>query len=658
MNLVQWKISKSLQWLVRIFLLYLLMFTAFRVITLMLFKPAELPIRECIKSFALGVSYDLRWIAFIFLPSALLNLFPRTSPFYSDTTKRNWILYFAIITLILLFLYGADFGQFAYVRARLNADALNFFEDPKEMWEMVSSSYPIFWILLALVGAVILFYRIFKRMHGIVENKNENIHKFHYLRAWNYVFFLILLLFIRGAFTQRTLRFDRAFTIKNNFAANLALNPMQNFFTTLRFRKPDKNSDAQKYYAEVKKYLGIDSLNRAIGNPYARLSAPSSTSVESQPNVVLVICESFSMYKSSMSGNPLNATPYFSNLSKQGLFFDRCYSPHFSTARGVYAIITGIPDVQMSKFSSRNEEAVSNATIVNEFKDYNKMYFIGGNSEFNNFKGVLNNINDVRIYEEKDFKSPRVNVWGISDKDLFKEANKVLANQQKPFFAVLQTADNHRPLDLYQKDPNFKPRNVAKENLQQYGFDDLDEFNTFCYSDYCFQNFMDSAKKEAYFNNTIFIFVGDHGVEGNASGLYPKAWTEQRLSEEHIPLLFYAPALIKPQMRHDVVSQIDILPTAATLAGITYKNSSLGRDITKPQQDASAFIIYHAPGWIGVVNNQYFYRYNIRSKVEELVSVTDNVDMNTLPNAKLIKDSARQKSLAIYETAKWMLLNN
>jgi glucan phosphoethanolaminetransferase (alkaline phosphatase superfamily) len=88
---------------------------------------------------------------------------------------------------------------------------------------------------------------------------------------------------------------------------------------------------------------------------YRREIFPEREALESKPNIVLVMCESFSMYKSNMSGNPLNTTPYFNQMADSGIFFEKCFSPHFSTARGLFALLTGIPDVQLSKFSTRNE---------------------------------------------------------------------------------------------------------------------------------------------------------------------------------------------------------------------------------------------------------------------------------------------------------------
>ncbi|WP_379707492.1 LTA synthase family protein [Ferruginibacter yonginensis] len=646
---------KTIQWIVKLFLIYLFIFTAFRVATVVCFKPGNISINELWPSFWLGLKYDLRWIAFILMPIATLSVVSRFSPFFNETSQKIWTAYLGIITLLVLFFYGADFGQFAYINARLNADALIFAEDPRESMQMVWQSYPIVWILVGLIGAVLMIIWMFKKTHVVVEGKNANIHKFGYRRRWHAAALIILGWFMYGFFTAKPLNFFRAFNLNDEFKSNLALNPLQNFFTTLRFRDPDYKTHAQEHLPQMRSFLGLD----AASNSYKRVVHPSSKALESTPNVVLVICESFSMYKSSMSGNELNSTPYFNQLTKEGIFFNRCFSPTFGTARGVFATITGIPDVQLSKFSTRNEAAVNQRTIINDFDGYEKFYFIGGRSEFNNFKGLVKNIDGIRIYEEGQYKAAKLNVWGISDKNLFLEANKVMAQQTKPFFTIIQTADNHRPFNLPEEDKDFIPKNIPEETLLKNGFESLKEYNAFAYTDYCFQKFMEAAKKEKYFNNTIFVFVGDHGVEGNAAAVYPSAWNEQRLADEHIPLLFYAPALLTPQQHSEVVSQIDVLPTIAGMVQQTYTNTTLGRDLldahTKPN---AAFIIYHAPGWIGVVTNDYFYRKNIRIQKEELVSITNKPIMLSAVQQDSVKKQLSQLTSALYETSKWMLVNN
>jgi len=656
--LKKWRVSKTIQWLVSLFFIYLVIFTGFRVATVFFFKPEETSIGELLPAFWLGLKYDLRWIAFILFPIAFFSSIPRFSPFYSQRMKSFWTIYLGFLTLLVLFFFGADFGQFAYVNARLNADALIFMEDPKESLQMVWQTYPVIWIVLGLAGAVIMMVWMFRKTHVGIEDKNHDIHKFSFRRRWHLVALVILGWFMYGFFTLKPLNFYRAFSLNDEFKSNLALNPFQNFFTTLRFRDPELHTHAKEYYPQISKFLNLAGRSGA-GNPYLRIGLPGSKALETQPNIVLVLCESFSMYKSSMSGNPLNATPYFAQMCKEGIFFDRCFSTAFGTARGVFALLTGIPDVQLSKFSTRNEQSVKQRCIINDFEGYDKYYFIGGRSQFNNFKGLVDNIHGINIFEEGKYKSKKINVWGISDKDLFMEANGIFAKQQKPFFAIIQTADNHRPYNIPPVDTDFEQKHIPDEDLLKYGFESLKEYNAFAYTDYCFKKFMDSARKEPYFNNTIFVFVGDHGLEGNVGEIYPKAWMEQRLSDEHVPLLFYSPGLLAPKYHSETVSQIDVLPTIAGMVQQPYKNSTLGRDLLDPQKkEDAAFIMYHAAGWIGVVGDDYFYRKNIRFAKDELVPVKDGLPVQTAAQRDSTIKHMSSLTSAIYETARWMLVNN
>jgi phosphoglycerol transferase MdoB-like AlkP superfamily enzyme len=657
--LTRWRFPKTIQWIIKLFIIYLGIFTGFRIITLICFKPVAIKFTELFPSFWLGFQYDLRWIGIVLLPIACISLFPRFSPFYSERSKKGWAIYLAFITLLLLFFFGADFGHFAYVSTRLNASALNFAEDAKISFEMLWQSYPMVWIIAGLLGAVAMMAWMFSKTHVSVEEQNVNIHKFSYNRRWHTAAILLLGWFLFGFLTFTPLRWQDAFKLNDNFKSYLALNPLQNFFTTLQFRKPVVDEGkAKKYYPVISNFLQLGKTGAPV-NGYERIVNPGSRSLESQPNIVLVICESFSMYKSSMSGNPLNTTPFFNELSQQGIFFDRCFSPTFGTARGVFATLTGIPDVQLSKFSSRNEQSLNQYSIINDFEGYDKFYFLGGNSDFNNFRGLVSTINDVHIYEEGEFSSPKLNVWGISDKNLFLEADKVMKQQKKPFFTIIQTSDNHRPYSIPEEDKDFVRRVVSEEELQKYGFESLDEFNSFCYTDYCYKKFIEAAKQSPYFENTIFVFMGDHGVEGNAAAMYPLAWTDQRLNDEHIPLLFYAPALLSPKKITTTASQIDLLPTLAGMIHQPYINKTLGRDLLHSTgKENAAFIIHHDEGKIGIVNDDFFYTKNLWINKEELVPVRNDAPVLNAQQTDSVKRHLSALTSAIYETAKWMLVNN
>ncbi len=648
----------TIQWILRLWIIYCILFTLFRVATVFLFKPLAMPVSELLPSFWLGFRYDAKWIALILLPIALLSVLPRFSPFYSERNKKWWTYYLAFTTLVVLFFFGADFGNFSYNHTRINASALNFAEDPVISFKMLWESYPMVWILLALVLSVIMLSRLFRKTHVNVVKKNTR-EDVIYKRRWHAIAILFLCWSLYGLFSFSPLTWKDAFRFNDNFKSYVALNPLQNFFTTLRFRKPSVDEvQAREYYPAVADFLQLDSATR-VSAKYDRIIEPVSRALESRPNVVLVIGESFSMYKSSLSGNPLNTTPFFKSISDSGIFFNRCFSATFGTARGVFAILTGIPDVQLSKFSSRNPEALNQRVIINNLPDYEKFYFLGGSSEFNNFEGLLKNVSGIHIYQDGSYTSPQLNVWGISDKNLFLEASSVLNRQQKPFFAIIQTADNHRPFSIPEEDKDFEKRIVAPDTLKKFGFESQEEFQAFCYSDYCFKKFMEEARRQAWFNNTIFIFTGDHGVEGDASAMYPNAWTANRLSDEHVPLLFYAPALLAPQVREEVVSQIDILPTLAGMIHQPYLNTTLGRDLlnTKNKMNA-AFIIHHDEGNIGLVTDDYYFIKNIRINKEELVPVRSNQLILTPHEADSVKRVLSHLTSALYETAKWMLVNN
>jgi phosphoglycerol transferase MdoB-like AlkP superfamily enzyme len=235
----------------------------------------------------------------------------------------------------------------------------------------------------------------------------------------------------------------------------------------------------------------------------------------------------------------------------------------------------------------------------------------------------------------------------------------VLSEQKNPFFAIIQTADNHRPFSIPDEDTDFIRRVEPDDTLHKYGFESLKEFQAFCYTDYCFKKLIEGAKKQPWFNNTIFVFIGDHGVEGETSAVYPDRQNMGRLSDEHVPLLFYAPELLLPQARHEVVSQIDVLPTIAGMLHQSYTNTTLGRDLlnTKNKMDA-AFIIHHDEGNIGVVTDDYFYVKNLRISKQELLPLNSNYLQLNNAQQDSVKAKLSELTSAMYETAKWMLVNN
>lgn len=639
--------------------------TLLRVVLVYVFRTPSQKDTILIDAYLMGMRFDLRIVCIACLLLFIVGSIPSLHPLKKKWGKRVAFWIWGVLIAIWAIFYIIDFGNFAYLSQRLSATLLNYMEDTKISIGMAWQTYHLGWTLLGLAVIIVvllsiirLFYNRALQQPGPATRKNRVI--------WGIIFFLLLGLGIFGRVGQYPLRWSDAFGLKGgDFAANVALNPFQSFFSTLNFRYATYDAvKVRKGYNWISGYLGVPQPDSATFN-YSRPGALNH-GVAGKPNVVLVICESFSMYKSSMSGNPLNTTPFFNQLCQQGIFFNRCFTPTYGTAKGVWATITGVPDVMLFKTASRNPAAVDQHSIISDFEGYEKHYFIGGSASWANLRGVLdNNLTGLHLHEQSDYEAEKIDVWGISDKNLFLEANKVLKTEQQPFFAVIQTADNHRPYTIPQEDvAEFKKAQMPMDSLRKYGFKELDEFNAFRYTDFCYRKFIEAAEKEPYYRNTIFVFVGDHGIPGDATAILPKAITEESLTAEHVPLLFYSPALLQPRtMDHVIASQIDILPTVAGLCNIPYTNTALGRDLLDAKRLAAdsgrsncAFIIDTEKKRIGMVHGNYFYSYGLdNTSPEQISSIADN-------NKENIPDSVRMQyrtmTDAFYETSRYLLLNN
>jgi phosphoglycerol transferase MdoB-like AlkP superfamily enzyme len=565
----------------------------------------------------------------------------------------------------LFILYATDFVHFAYLHQRLNASILTYLENLGISTQMMWQSYPIVKISIGFLLSMFAFYKFIQFTYNKVAQKVTTTKS---NPLTHILFFLLFAYCIVGNIVytggQYPLRWSNAYTLGSDYKANLALNPFQSFFSTLDFRnsKVDMELLGENYEA-ISDYLQIpiaERNNKTLN--FKRTYTPiQNDSVGGQiKNVVLVICESFSMYKSSLIDNPLNATPYFNQMSKEGVFFNRAFSPAYGTARGVWAVLTGIPDVQPGKTSSRNPLAVDQHTIITDFKNHEKFYFLGGSASWANIRGVLtNNISDLNIYEQGKYTAKEVNVWGISDHDLFIEANKILKDKTKPFFAIIQTADNHRPYTIPANDlKQFQKRIVPNDSLRNHGYESNDEFNAFRYTDFCIEQFIESAKKEAYFNNTLFVFVGDHGIKGDAGDMLPRVFSDNGLTNMHVPLLFYAPYILKAKTYATPVSQLDVLPSIASLTNIAYTNTTLGRNVFSLIQNSDQneiFLFDDFANSIGLFSNTHYIGYPIKDdKNFKFKSTKDN----QLVQPDSIAVRMKKQTALIYETAKYLLTNN
>ena len=652
------RLPKLLRWIIStIFLLLLLMFL-YRLLFFYTYSKPGRPLPG--SAILLGLRYDARVVSIIGLSMLLLSLVPFLNPFKNSVARKVWPIVLTIVFFIFLVAYVSDFYHYDYLQERLNASVLNYLKDAAISFGMMRESYPVFTILILLIALLAIYWWFTKKIIQKIDKAESRVPRKHL--KWYFIpAVLIMGGFIFGKINQYPLRWSDAFSLGDDFKAHTALNPFQSFFSSLKFKNSSYDlKKVKEYYPLMAAYLGVDKPNVDSLDFDRRVNF--SDSANSKTNVVVVICESFSSYKSSMFGNRLNPTPFFNDLSKQGVFFERCFTPAFGTARGVWATITGIPDVEYPNTSSRNPLAVNQHSIMNDFTGYDKFYFLGGSTTWANIRGVLNNnIDGLKIFEEDSFDAGTVDVWGISDKDLFLAANKEFAKQTNPFIAVIQTAGNHRPYTIPSEDlPEFKVINFPEDSLRNNSFINNAEYNAFRYADFSMQKFIEAAKKEKYFENTVFVFVGDHGIRGDAGLHFPISYTKQGIGSEHVPLLFYSPKLLQPKTILNVCSQLDVLPSAAYIARQNHTNTTLGKNLfdAKDSSQRVSFIADPNTLNIGVVTNQFYWGRNNTTKEKFFVSVLNNDPIAKTPATDSIATHLEQLTQAWYETSKYLLFNN
>ena len=598
-----------------VFLTNLLIFLFLRLGFLFSFIPDTIPLfsQPILKALYLGFKFDARLATLICLPILLFSGIPFIHLFKKKFGRNFWTLYLLFTFAAILLIYLFDFGVYAYVKTRLNASILMFTNNPDISLKMIWQTYAVIPILLLFLFISILYYWWIKK-RLVKSSKSSNLPDTLNQNPWQKVikyavFSLFMIIAVYGKLARYPLRWSEAFFSPNTFVSYLGLNPVLFFYDTYSTNNLNYDLDKVKhYYPLLANYYGIKEPERAKLS-LIRSCTPQSR-VNGTPNIVFIIMETFASFKTGIVNDGLDSSPNFNALSEQGIYFTNHLVPMENTSRSLFALITGMPDVSRGRYSSWNPLLVDQHTIMNYFTGYKKLYFLGGSANWGNIRGILSyNIKNLEIFEEGSYHSPVLDVWGISDADLFMEANNILRNiKNKPFFAFIQTSGNHRPFLIPPDSRGFKTVTVSEKILKKNGFYSLEEYNGFRFLDHCLGYYFDLARQEAYFNNTIFVIMGDHGT---LNGAQDNRFGDLSFGSFKVPLLIYAPGIIKePRKISMVISELDVLPTLAGLIGKPYINTTLGRNVFDPTYKDKIVAFTYTPfrmiPRIGLIDEEFY----------------------------------------------------
>lgn len=551
------------------------------------------------ETLGIGLRFDLRLAVLLMLPLAVLAWLPRWNltrvPLLRRVARGYWLLALGVVGLV----YIIDFGHYAYLGVRINATVLRYLDDAQISQQMVWETYPVLWIALGWLAVLGLWFYGFVRLERATLAREPRTIRRTSLIFASSVGLVAVLLALLGRVENLNLenpvplRWSDAFFSGNAQIAAVGLNPVLFLYDTLKAGQAQYDeAQVREHYPAVARYLGVDQPDTQTLT-FARQQAVQPYRVAGAPNVMFVMLESLGTSAVGAYGNPLNPTPNLDRLATDSWFFRHFYVPVTGTAKTVWASITGVPDVTRQETATRHPLITRQHTLINAFSDYQKFYMIGGNAGWANINALIQqSIEGVKLYQESDWRSPLVDVWGISDLDLFKESDRILRDlpEYRPFFAYVQTSGNHRPFTIPKDNDGFQISNLSLEQVQAAGSRSVEQYNAVRLLDFNIGKLMELAKAGGYYDNTIFVFFGDHNTRISQIPHMPPAFEQLGLESNHVPMLIHAPGLLKPKVIDEAVGLVDLLPTVAGMAGIPFSNGAMGRDIQQPAPEGERVV--------------------------------------------------------------------
>jgi phosphoglycerol transferase MdoB-like AlkP superfamily enzyme len=634
-------VPAHLRFLLAVHAILLLIYTVFRSITLIYNRPtylfqvdASLSIRQ---AFRIGLLFDITVAAYaLLIPYILLTLtflWPKLSSHRLHAIVRTYCVVAILISLIIC---AADVPYFNFFNSRLNTAAIalkNIGQSARYILQE-PQYYPFILIILAFIWGT---GRVVNRIWG--RNSDQRSYDLPQRIGATALASLVLLCSLWGGAVPKRPDMKSATFSNDGFMNQLTLNPVHTWFDSY-FDFNIYNLSLGESIALTQKSLKIDSV--AYESPIAR-EHRFANPPKKPMNVVLILMESMSAARMGIFGNKKNLTPGLDSLAKHSLFYDQCYSNGIHTNAGIYSTLYGLPIMMMQHpmTNGRSEHLdFSGLPVTLRNLGYNTTFFCTHPKTFDNLDVFLQRNGYQYVSDQFDYPQAQwTNSWGVSDEHLFQLAHQKLDSLSndpsgKPFFGTILTISAHPPFTI-PANTVFKPRSSDPIEI------------TFEYADWSLKNFMDRCAKEPWYKNTIFVMVGDHGVNLPSS-------TDVPLSYNHVPLLIHAPGLLpKPARKHDLASQIDIYPTIMGLLRQNYVQNSFGFDLNAEKRDLVYFSQDHK---LGVMDNKYLYVAR-KSGSESLYVYQDSSFLEVSAQNSKKMDNMRTFACAQLQVAQWMIEN-
>lgn len=544
----------------------------------------NLSFSHLLEMFKGGLLFDTSAILYTNVIWVILTLLP-VGPKATPVLQRVLRWLFVIINTLALAVNLTDSVYFKYSMRRTTSTIFNEFSNEHNIGGIVGHELLNHWYFVALTA--LLAYALF-RAYRTPKPLYHELGRKRYVIACllsMIVFAPFCLVGMRGGWT-----YHRPINIIN--ANNYCNRPTE---TALVLNTPfSLLRSIGKNHFEKPDYFQNEQEMAAIFSPIHAHQAPSTDSTAmKKKNVVIIIIESFGReyigaYNKHLDGGKYKGfTTFTDSLIENGaLTYKYSYCNGRKSIDGMPSILSSIPmfvePLFLSAYSTNSFSGM--ADCLNK-AGYQTAFFHGAArgsmgflafaraTKFKEYYGLEDYVADAQTNGEKDYDG----YWGIADEPFMQYYCHKMSKMKQPFMTAIFTVSSHHPFRVPQP-----YQDVFKEEHP-----DMPIYKVVRYTDMALQHFFATARRQPWFNNTIFVITSDHT---NMSA-YQEYQTD--LGGFCSPIIFYDPSgEMGSGMVDAVAQQIDIMPTILEHLGYDKPYFAFGIDLLNTPHDDTWAVNY------------------------------------------------------------------
>ena len=508
-----------------------------------------------------GLVYDLLVTLWLCAPVLLLTVILPGPAFRGPLARVGRGALLVVGGYAAFFIAVVETAFFAEFNGRFGVIVVDALASPNELGSDIWDTYPTGRIIVGVALAVAIVLWATRGLWARCEGTAASVQR----RAWVLLPYALVLALLSARVDPGLMRVseDRAV---NQVAGN--------GYYTLWMAYRARNASFERVYATMADSLVDARLDQLLrepasgGAPFVRGSVERHIGAGGpvrRHNVVVILEESLgSGFVGSIHPEGPRATPSFDALIAGGTVFTRAFSTGTRTVRAIEAVCTSLPPLPGLPII-RRPASVGMATLPAILRDrgYATEFLYSGRASFDGMDTFLRSNGVDRIVDQADLPSRAFHTaWGVADEVLFDRAlfeMDSLSQAGRPFFALLLTVSNHPPYSYPAGRIAADPAEHRQENAVRY-------------ADWALGRFIAQARTRPYFDNTLFVVLGDHGPH-----VYGPA--EIPLPGYEVPILLYAPAIMPAGRRiQTITSSMDVAPTILGVLNESYASRFFGQD--------------------------------------------------------------------------------